>query len=63
MKINPAKFREKIRGYDLSCPFCRAKIDMHCTHGCPACGGTRRIDPEPRKDLEAIADALRGASD
>lgn len=58
-RIDRKKFREQIAGYDNSCPFCRDGIEMYCTHGCPACGGTKRIDPQPREDLEQIAEAFR----
>ena len=61
-KIDPKKFREMVRPFDLSCPFCTTDTEMFTTHGCPACGGTKRIDPTPRPDLEMIAEALRGVS-
>lgn len=59
LRIDRKRFQEKIAGYECSCPFCRDKIEMFCTHGCPACGGTGRIDPTPRDDLEEIAGAFR----
>lgn len=44
-RINPKKFREQLAAYDCSCPLCTNKIEMFCTHGCPACGGTGKIAP------------------
>lgn len=60
-RIDVKKFQAEIIGYDLSCPFCAGKIEMFCTHGCPACGNNGRIDTQPRPDLESIAEAFRRA--
>ena len=60
-RIDRKKFQERIAGYDLSCPFCTDKIEMFYSGRCPACGGTGRIDTQPRDDLEEIAGAFRAA--
>lgn len=60
-RIDPKKFRERLVRYDSGCPFCTNKVEMFCAHDCPACGSTRRIDPQPREDLEEIAGAFRAA--
>ena len=60
-RIDRKKFQDRIVGYDLSCPFCTDKIEMFCSGRCPACGNIGRIDPQPRDDLEKIAEGLRCA--
>ena len=43
--IDLKKFRRWAGQFDSTCPFCRDGIEMYCTHGCPACGNTGRIEP------------------
>lgn len=54
-RINPKEFRRQVAGYDCSCPFCRNNIEMYCTHGCPACGGSGRIEPIRLKPMTTEA--------
>ena len=55
-KINLKKFRKELAPYDASCPFCREKIEMFCTHGCPACGGTGMIERPENSEARARGD-------
>lgn len=57
-RIDPV-FRGQIQAMALTCPICRDGDNSYMAHGCPACGGTKQIDPTPRADLEEMAEMLR----
>lgn len=52
-------FKDKVRVLALTCPICAGGAETYTTHGCPACGGTKRILPSPRSELEEMATILR----
>lgn len=52
-------FRRRVRALALTCPICRDGAETYTRYGCPACGGTGRVDPTPREDLEAAAEMFR----
>lgn len=58
MRLSP-RARQEIREMLLTCPVCHQNAETFTTHGCPACNETKRIDPQPREDLEAIAETFR----